>query len=68
MLGVLAALSIGAIIIIGYEISQNYKKTKKMANINLNSGISQVKTTNLDYNLISDEQSRVNDDLGLQNL
>ena len=61
-------MSIGAIIIIGYEINQNYKKTKKMSNINLNSELSQIKTTNLDYNLVIDDQSRINDDLGLQNL
>ena len=39
-----------------------------MSNINLNSELSQIKTTNLDYNLVIDDQSRINDDLGLQNL
>ena len=39
-----------------------------MSNINLNSELSLIKTTNLDYNLVIDDQTRLNDDLGLQNL
>jgi hypothetical protein len=67
LLSVLAALSVGAIIIIGYEIAQNYKKSKKIANLNLSENTKQQQRTNLDYKLIEDFR-KDGDDLGIQNL
>jgi len=65
LLGLLAALSIVALIIIGYEIRQNYVSQKRMAdtfipelNNNQNAG----------YNLLEELRRKDQDELGIQHL
>ena len=63
----LAVLSLGALIIIGYEIRQNYKSTKIMSNT-FSECIPEV-NQNIEYNLIEDfKKDRDRDDLGIQHL
>jgi hypothetical protein len=61
----LAVLSLGALIIIGYEIKQNYKATKKISNPVIED--SPEATPNMEYNLIEDNR-REGDELGIQHL
>lgn len=61
LLAILVILSVSALLIIGYEISQNYQKSKKLDNITITNEFD----TGMGYNLIEDIKR---DDLGIQNL
>ena len=61
LLTILIILSVSALLIIGYEISQNYQKSKKLENIT----ITNENEAGMGYNLIEDIKR---DDLGIQNL
>jgi len=65
LLTLLACLSIGALFIIGYEIRQNYKISKKVQEVYIQE---QATSQHLEYNLVQDSSRRDGDELGLQQL
>ena len=64
---ILSIISFGALIIIGYEIRQNYKATQKLKETVINDNTHNFEAP-LEYNLIEDQKKENEGELGIQNL
>jgi hypothetical protein len=64
---ILSIISFGALIIIGYEIRQNYKATQKLKETVINDNTNNFEAP-LEYNLIEDQKKENEGELGIQNL